>query len=159
GKTAARRGQLVQVKARGVAPALLQVQAEQHRPRRRIRQIHKKNLVEAPLAQHFRRQNGDVIGSRRQKYAALAVLHPRQQRGQQPLREPCVGVAAGTRGGESLLNLVNPQHHRRKFLRQIQRLPQPLLALAHTLVIPPPRPPPRLFVPPLPPPRARPDAL
>src|SRR5437870_285894 len=65
----------------------------------------------------------------------LAVLHPGQECGKQPLRQTGVGVAARAGRGKRLFNFVDPQHQRSEFLRQFQRFVQPPLALADVFVV------------------------
>src|ERR1700746_1544161 len=101
------------------------MQGKQRRAHFPVRQIHEENFVKSSFAQHLRRQRGDVVRSRRQEHTALAVLHPRQECGKQPLRQTGVGVAARGGRGKRLFNLVDPQQQRSEFLPPFQRFVQP----------------------------------
>src|SRR5947209_10483269 len=79
GETFAGRGERSEIKLRRVAPAALQMDAEEFRARLRVRQIHEEDLVEAAFAQQLRRQSGEVVGRGDNEDAALAVLQPGQE--------------------------------------------------------------------------------
>src|SRR5258707_7588971 len=111
------------------------MQSEERRARHGIRQVHKKYFVETTFAQHFRRERGNIVGSRGKEYAALAILHPGQKSGQQSLRQSRISVTAGTSRRKSLFYFINPQHQWRHFLRQVQRFAQTLFAFADKFVV------------------------
>src|SRR5580658_2680297 len=135
GKSIGRSRKFLQIERTRIAAAFFQVNGEQGTARLRVRQIHKENFIEAALAQHLRRQTGNIVGGGRKKNTALMVLHPGEQRGQQALGQPCVGVPTRARGGESFFDFVNPHHDGREFLRELQCFVQAFFAFADVLVV------------------------
>ncbi len=100
-----------------------------------IRQVDEKQFVEAPFANQFRRQDGDVVAGGGHEHRSFAILHPGKKGGQN---------ARGNAGidrrrirpasGKDFFQFVNPEHAGRKTFGDAKHFLNSLLGLADVLV-------------------------
>ena len=67
--------------------------------------------------------------------AGVAVLHPGEKRGEETLREACVGIARCAARCECFFDFVDPENDGRHFLGEFEALAKFLFAFADEFVI------------------------
>jgi len=97
--------------------------------------VDEENFVEAAFAKHFGGKRRNVVGSGGEKNAGFAVLHPGKKRGEETLREACVGIAGCAAGCECFFDFVDPEDDGRHFLREFETFTEFLFAFANEFVI------------------------
>ena len=109
-------GQGVEVELRRVAVAFGQVDAPDVGAFAGVGQVDEEDLVEAALAHQLGRQLADVVGRGDDEDRRLLLLQPGDEAAEDAGRRAGVADVAGADAGEALLDLVDPQHHRRDAL-------------------------------------------
>jgi hypothetical protein len=73
-------------------------------------QVDEEDLVEAALPEQFGRQHVDPVGGGDDEHRITLLLHPREQRADDPRGGAAVGLVGAAHASEALLDLVDPQH-------------------------------------------------
>src|SRR6185312_1205047 len=125
--------QRLEVEALWLLLAQPQMNREDLTAGRRVRQVDEEDLVEPALAQQLRRNRVDVVGGGDDEDGSLALLHPGEERAEQPPPEAGVGLGRAARG-EDLLDLVDPQNDGSQGFRRFKGVAQVSLGLSDVLV-------------------------
>ena len=91
-----------------------------------VGQVDEEELVEAAAPQQLGRQPGHVVGGGHHEDRPLPLLQPGGEGAEQP-RRPRLAPLPRRAPGEALLDLVDPERHRRDGLGRLQRRGQALL--------------------------------